>query len=46
MVEIKNTMTTISINRETRKDLAALASKDQTFDDILKLLLHKWNETK
>jgi len=46
MVEIKNTMTTIPINRETRKDLAALASKDQTFDDILKLLLENWKEAK
>jgi len=44
MLDIENPKTTIAISRKTRTDLAAIASKDQTFDEILKILINKWNE--
>ena len=38
--------TTIAISQSTRNEVASIGSKDQSFDDILKILLKKWNETK
>jgi len=46
MGSIDNSKTTIAIHKETREKLAAIATKDQTFDDILKILISSWNESK
>jgi len=43
-IEEKNT--TIAIKKQTRKMLATIAKKDQTFDDILKILISSWNESR
>lgn len=34
--------TSISINRETRNKIARLGKKGQTFDEIIRELLAKW----
>ena len=36
-------MTTITISKETRDQLATIGTKDSTFDDIIKNLLKEWN---
>ncbi|MEX0763905.1 MAG: hypothetical protein WD966_04585 [Nitrosopumilaceae archaeon] len=36
--------TSIAISKETRDELAALGTKDQNFEEIIKELLKKWNE--
>ena len=46
MGSIDNTKTTIAIQKETREKLAVIAKKDQTFDDIIKILISSWNESK
>ncbi len=33
--------TTIVLQKETRDKLASLATKDQTFDDVVRLLIEK-----
>jgi len=38
--------TTIAISKNTRDSIASLGSKGQTYDEILNLLLDKWNEAK
>ncbi len=38
--------TTIAISNDTRDALSYIGSKGQTYDEILKLLLQKWNEAK
>ena len=40
------TMTSISIKKETRNQLASLGTKDSTFDSIITELVKKWNEIK
>jgi len=37
-------MTTITIQKETRNQLASIGSKDSTFDDIIQELIKKWND--
>jgi len=39
-------MSTIVVTRETREQLKKLGQKGQTYDDILKLLISVWNESK
>ncbi len=36
--------TTIAITKSTRNAVAAIGSKDQSFEEIIQLLLEKWNE--
>lgn len=36
-------ITTISVTKPTRERLAALGTKDSTFDEIIQKLLEKWN---
>jgi hypothetical protein len=36
--------TTIVLKKETRDSLAAIGGKDQSFDEIIRELLRKWNE--
>ncbi len=36
------TMTSISIKKETRNQLASLGDKDSTFDEIIRVLLEQW----
>ena len=36
------TMTSISIKKETRNQLASLGTKDSTFDEIIRTLLKQW----
>ena len=36
--------TTISITKSTRDAVAAIGSKDQSFEEIVQALLEKWNE--
>ena len=38
--------TTIAITKKIRDQLASLGTKNSTFDDIVKLLLNKWNVAK
>lgn len=38
------TKTSIAISKKTRDELAALGTKDQNFEEIIKELLKKWNE--
>jgi hypothetical protein len=33
-------VTTVKVKKETRKMLAKLGSKDETYDDIIKRLIH------
>ena len=35
--------TSIAISREIRNQLAAIGTKDSTFDEIIQNLLTKWN---
>jgi len=42
MIHMK--LTTISITKSTRDAVAAIGSKDQSFEKIIQLLLEKWNE--
>ena len=37
------TMTSISIKKETRNQLASLGTKDSTFDEIIRTLLAQWS---
>jgi len=36
--------TTIGISKSLRDSLASIGKKDQSFEDILQMLLSKWNE--
>ncbi len=36
--------TTIQISRLTRKELAGIGSKDDTYDSIIQKLLSRWSE--
>lgn len=38
--------TTIGISKSMRDSLASAGKKDQSFEDILQMLLSKWNEEK
>lgn len=38
------TMTSITIQKETRNQLASLGTKDSTFDDIIQELLKSWRD--
>ena len=38
--------TTIILNKDTRDDLKKIGLKGQTYDDILKILITKWSESK
>ena len=40
------TMTSISIKKETRNQLASLGTKDSTFDEIIRTLLTQWTNLK
>ena len=40
------TMTSISIKKETRNQLALLGTKDSTFDEIIRKLLTRWTNLK
>jgi len=35
--------TTIAIRKETRDQLASIAKKDQTYDEVIKSLLKAWS---
>ena len=39
------TLTTVSIKRHTKNDLAALGHKGSTFDEIIQNLLQEWRKT-
>jgi len=44
MINISNDKTTIVLKRSTRNRLASLATKDQTFDDIVSDLIMRLEE--
>jgi len=37
-------MTSISIRKEIRNQLAALGNKDSTFDEIIQMLIENWKK--
>jgi len=37
--------TSISVTKETQQKLASLGTKGQTYDEIIKILISKWNES-
>ena len=37
-------ITTIKLKPETRDALASVGSKGQTYDDVIRMLLHKYDE--
>ncbi len=41
---LMNDKTSIAISRKIRNQLAAIGTKDSTFDEIIQKLLTKWNE--
>ena len=43
MESIDKGKTTIAITKSTRDAVAAIGSKDQSFDEIILELLEKWN---
>jgi len=45
-IEIMMTMTSISIKKETRNQLASIGTKDSTFDEIIQKLIKCWREAK
>ena len=42
---LREEKTTIVLKRETRNSLAAIGSKDQSFDEIIRELLKAWKGT-
>ncbi len=42
----ENQNTTIALRIQTKENLANIAKKGQTYDDIIKYLLTNWNESK
>jgi len=44
MVNTDDTVTTVAIRKDTRKKLAAITHKDQTFDAIIAELIKSWHE--
>jgi hypothetical protein len=44
MISISEEKTTIALKRQTKEELAKLGKKDQTFDQIIRELLKKWEE--
>ena len=43
---IENQKTTIAIGRQTKENLATISKKGQTYDDIIRVLMASWNESK
>ena len=41
---IMTNKTSVAIQKETRNQLAAVGSKDSTFDEIIQKLIKSWNE--